>query len=87
MEDRVERMRSDRGRPRWVDTGSGPGYEDMRPAFDPMMLVVAVQRLLRERGIAVEVGDAQIYVSMIAAADLLRALGVRPEQAPMERPR
>lgn len=83
MADSVERF--DENRPRWVDGGSGGGYQphDNRPAYAPAAVVIAVQRLLREAGIAVDPDPSMLHTASIAAGDLLRALGVRPEVAPM----
>lgn len=89
MSDSVERMRSDRGRPRWIDSGSGGGYEhhDTRQGFAPASVVIEVQRLLREAGITTDPTPNMLHTASIAAADLLRAMGVRPEVAPMRDPR
>jgi hypothetical protein len=70
---------------------SGPTADDVRsiwprpeqPEFNPAYLVVAVVRLL-ERGheIAVRPGSQTSPTAIAAAADLLRALGVKPASAP-----
>jgi hypothetical protein len=90
MADRVERWRNDESNPRWIDTGSSGGYEqrepttyDTREGFSPAVVVFAVQRLLAENGIVVVSRPNMEYTAVIAASDLLRALGVRPEVAPM----
>lgn len=53
----------------------GPG-RDNRPTYNPDALVNDVVALLGTIGIAARV--ASPYVAGLAAADLLRALGVRP---------
>lgn len=58
---------------------------DRRSGYSPAALVLDVQRLLRQRGLQVEVDQGMTFVAGIAAADLLRALGVRPETAPQRR--
>lgn len=61
--------------------------DDTRPGFAPASVIVAVQRLLAERGVQVDPDPGMMHVASIAAADLLRALGVRPEVAPMRAPK
>lgn len=46
---------------------------------------MAVQRLLAAQGVQVDPDPGMLHVASIAAADLLRALGVRPEIAPIRR--
>jgi hypothetical protein len=67
----------------WVDSGSGPGYEVRnRPEYSPAILVMNVQRLLSDHGIRIERDFGMNSTATIAAADLLRALGVRPVIVP-----
>lgn len=54
---------------------------DTRPAYSPTMLVVDVRNLLRGLGIATS-DDASMHLASLAAADLLRALGIRPAALP-----
>ena len=56
---------------------------DTREGFSPAVVVFAVQRLLAEKGIVLTSNPSTEYTAVIAASDLLRALGVRPENAPM----
>lgn len=67
----------------WIDSGSGGGYEDTRQGFSPAAIVFQVEQLLAASGVVVSPSPNQLYVASIAAADLLRALGVRPVIAPM----
>jgi hypothetical protein len=54
------------------------------PAYNPSVLVLRVRELLAREGIAVvDLGPA---AAVIAASDLLRALGVEPANAPMRPP-
>ena len=64
----------------WI---SGPCTNPARPSaalpqYNPSALVLAVQRLLGERGITVIVDLGNANTAVTAAADLLRALGVVP---------
>ena len=67
---------------------SGPGWpvnsetEDTRPAYSPNALVWDVIDVLARVGIRPELSPSQLHVARLAAADLLRALGVRPATAP-----
>lgn len=56
------------------------------PQYSPYALVVAVQRLLGQRGIVTIVDLGDCNTAAIAAADLLRAIGVAPTNAPMRPP-
>lgn len=58
-------------------SGSMPG-----PQFNPEVLVFAVVRVLAQAGVRVE-AEPNPYTATNAAADLLRALGVRPTNAPL----
>lgn len=67
---------------------SGPGWPiepepDPRPGYSPAGLVLAVVRILAQAGIEVNPGPSALNVAGIAAADLLRALGVAPQTAPL----
>lgn len=68
-------------------TSGSMGADDTRPTYDPYSLLIAIQRLLADRGVVIEPDESRLYVAGIAAADLLRALGVRPEIAPTRRTR
>jgi hypothetical protein len=64
----------------WI---SGPCINPPRlsaplPQYNPSALVLAVQRLLGERGITVIVDLGNANTAVAAATDLLRALGVAP---------
>lgn len=61
------------------------GPDDHRPAFSPAATVIGVKRLLADQGIMVDPDPNMMHTASIAAGDLLRALGVRPEVAPMRR--
>ena len=54
---------------------------DFRPEFSPAALVFEVQDVLKRCGVQVS-PDTNLNVAIIAAADLLRAMGVRPVTAP-----
>jgi hypothetical protein len=64
------------------DPASGAMGADTRPEFNPAFLVHEVERLLREHRVPVDLDPARRPVAEIAAADLLRALGVAPASAP-----
>lgn len=55
---------------------------DTREEYSPRSLVLDVRRTLARAGIGTEPDENQLYVATIAAADLLRALGVRPTGLP-----
>lgn len=80
-------------RDRWLSGPTGPmGSEievglarhaaDRRPGYAPAALVLAVQKLLADEGITTNPGPNELHVAAIGMADVLRALGVRPEVAP-----
>jgi len=50
--------------------------------YNPVLLVMEVQRLLRGRGFVIDLTDGMEHVAGLAAGDLLRALGIRPQSAP-----
>jgi hypothetical protein len=54
------------------------------PQYSPAGLVLAVTRILAQVGIDIDPAPNQMHVASLAAADLLRALGVRPVNAPMK---
>ena len=62
----------------WLSGGMG----DDRPEFNPGYFVAAAVRMLAEHGVHVAVSDAMLYPAKIAAADFLRAVGVRPATVP-----
>lgn len=51
--------------------------------YNPALLVVEVQNLLRMRGIVVTPTPGMLNTASIAGADLLRALGVEPQSTPV----
>lgn len=53
-----------------------------RPEYSPSKLVVDVVALLTSEGLSVPLVGERASTAMIAAADLLRALGVQPATAP-----
>lgn len=58
---------------------------DTRPAFAPAALVFEVMDVLSRVGIKINPAPGQLHVASLAAADLLRALGVAPANAPERR--
>lgn len=67
------------------DTGwnSGSGsVRDNRPEYSPASVVLDIRAALARAGVRTEPSPNQLYTASIAAADLLRALGVRPTSAP-----
>lgn len=58
---------------------------DPRPAFAPAALVFEVMDVLSRIGVKVNPTPGQLHVASLAAADLLRALGVFPQTAPERR--
>jgi len=62
----------------WI---SGPMI-DRRPEYSPASLILDVRQLLHRAGVEVDPGPSELHVASLAAADLLRALGVRPANAP-----
>jgi hypothetical protein len=60
----------------------GPMGADTRPEFGVAFFAVECARLLAEHDIAVDTDPGRQHVIEIAAADLLRAFGVRPASAP-----
>lgn len=64
-----------------TDIPEGPA-RDTRPAYNPSVLLLRVQAILGADGIEVVLDAYNSPVAVIACADLLRALGVRPESAP-----
>lgn len=68
----------------WI---SGPmvGGEDNRPEYSPTALVFEIVDVLAAAGITANPGPASVHLASIAAADLLRALGVKPATAPERR--
>lgn len=88
MADRVEPTWAIDASGRWIDTGSGPGYsppEDTRPEYSPAALILDVLELLADQDIIPVAQPNMMLVASHAAADLLRALGVRPANAPLGR--
>jgi hypothetical protein len=65
----------------WI---SGPmmSAKDARPEYSPVSLVLDICAALNRAGIPIEPGANVMYTASIAAADVLRALGVRPTNAP-----
>lgn len=57
---------------------AGAEAGDHRPQYPPAKLLFRVIEQLANDGIYVEPGRGQMHVAGIAAADLLRALGVAP---------
>lgn len=68
------------------DTG-WPLPTDTRPEYSPASVVLDVRAALERAGLAIDPAPSQLHVASLAAADLLRALGVRPVSAPERRPR
>jgi len=64
----------------WISGSS----TDSQPQYSPAGLVLAVTRVLAQVGIDIDPAPNQMHVASLAAADLLRALGVRPVHAPMK---
>jgi hypothetical protein len=69
---------------------SGPFADDVRrlstptgarPEFSVAYFVIAAVRMLGEHGVEVKVRDEMVYPAELAAADFLRAIGVRPATA------
>ena len=58
------------------------GTETKLTGFNPAALVVQVRRLLEKRGFDAVVPPGGLNTAIIAAADLLRALGVEPQSVP-----
>jgi hypothetical protein len=52
------------------------------PTYNPSVLVLRVQELLARDGITIVVDLGNANTALYAAADLLRALGVAPTNAP-----
>lgn len=66
------------------DAGWNSGSMGQRlSGFNPAVLIIEVQELLRRRGVPLDPTPGMLYTASIAAADLLRALGVKPESAPI----
>lgn len=65
-----------------LEAGTARHAVDSRPAFAPAALVFEVMDVLSRVGIAINPGPSQLHVASLAAADLLRALGVKPANAP-----
>lgn len=59
-----------------------PVARDRRPEYSPASVVLDVCAVLRRAGIGIEPGPNVMYTASIAAADLLRALGIKPTSAP-----
>jgi hypothetical protein len=55
--------------------------QDSRPSYNPQAFVADVVAMLRAIGIRTN-PNASVHTAAIAAADLLRALGVRPSNVP-----
>ena len=67
-----------------IELGLAPSDADPWPEYNPEALVRDAAEILRQAGIDVDLsGRAQ--TAMIAAADLLQAMGVRPSSAPRRR--
>jgi CBS domain-containing protein len=66
------------------DASADPLRADTRPTFSPEFLVHEVARILREHRVEVDMTPGRRPVAVIAAADLLRALGVHPVSAPWQ---
>ena len=64
---------------------AGPCTDPPGPEFSLEFLVHEIRRILADSGIPTDISDSQLYVAKIAAADLLRALGIRPVNAPERR--
>jgi hypothetical protein len=63
----------------WI---SGPMARDDRPEYSPASVVLDIRAALGRAGIDVDAAPNQLHTASIAAADLLRALGVKPTTAP-----
>lgn len=68
-----------------IEAGVARHAVDRRPEFSAEFMTAEVVRVLREHGVAVDPAQNQMYTAAVAAAQMLRALGVRAT-AP-ERPR
>ena len=66
-----------------IEVGIARHAADTRPEYSPSALVLDVQNALAAAGVAVDPGPSQLHVASLAAADLLRALGVRPASVPI----
>lgn len=57
---------------------AGREASDHRPRYAPATLLLDVKAALAKAGVAVDPDPGQMHVAGLAAADLLRALGVSP---------
>lgn len=68
-----------------IEVGLARYGSDARPEYNPAALVGDVQAVLIAAGIPIDLTTSRLNVAVHAAADLLRALGVRPATAPVRR--
>jgi adenine/guanine phosphoribosyltransferase-like PRPP-binding protein len=66
-----------------MSDGARPTRVAPLPRYSPSVLVMRVQELLVREGITVVVDLGNTGTAVLAAADLLRALGVAPGLAPV----
>lgn len=69
-----------------IQPDDGGWMADTRPEYSPTALVFEIMDVLAAAGIKANTGPASVHVASMAAADLLRALGVKPATAPQRRP-
>jgi len=60
-----------------------PEARDTRPEYSPASVVLDVRAAMQRAGVQTDVSPNQLFTASIAAADLLRALGVRPTTVPL----
>lgn len=53
---------------------------DQRPRYSPVVLVVDVVRLLRDRGVTVSGAFDELHEAVEASTDLLQRVGVEPDK-------
>ena len=66
-----------------IEVGLARHAADTRPEYSPSALVLDVQAALAAAGVTINPAPSQLHVASLAAADLLRALGVKPATVPI----
>jgi hypothetical protein len=59
---------------------------DVQPRYSPVVLVVDVVRLLRDRGVSASGAIDQLHEAVEASTDLLQRLGVEPDKRVLTKP-
>lgn len=59
---------------------------DQRPRYSPVILVVDVVRLLRDRGVGASGAVDQLHEAIDASTELLQRLGVEPDKRLLTKP-